>query len=88
MRRSSGVDLAHRAHQRGLAGQLAAHQRPTLELRDAGLHAFDLDFQGELVAGFHGPLEARAVNGREMFGVNSGGTFFAMADAEQARDNF
>lgn len=32
--------------------------------------------------------EERAVNGREMFGVNSGGTFFAMADAEQARDNF
>jgi hypothetical protein len=30
--------------------------------------------------------EERAVNGREMFGVSSGGTFFAMADAEQARD--
>lgn len=30
--------------------------------------------------------EERAVNGRDMFGVSSGGTFFAMADAEQARD--
>jgi hypothetical protein len=30
--------------------------------------------------------EERAVNGREMFGVSSGGVFFAMADAEQARD--
>ncbi len=30
--------------------------------------------------------EERTVNGREMFGVMSGGEFFAMADAAQARD--
>lgn len=31
--------------------------------------------------------EERAVNGREMFGVGSNGVFFAMADADQVRDN-
>ena len=31
--------------------------------------------------------EERTVNGREMFGVSSGGVFFAMADADQVRDN-
>jgi hypothetical protein len=30
--------------------------------------------------------EQRMVDGREMFGIESGGEFFAMADAEQVRD--
>ena len=30
--------------------------------------------------------EERMIDGREMFGVESGGAFFAMADAEQVRD--
>lgn len=31
--------------------------------------------------------EERRVNGRDMFGVSSGGVFFAMAGAEQVREN-
>jgi hypothetical protein len=30
--------------------------------------------------------EQRMIDGRMMFGIESGGEFFAMADAEQVRD--
>src|SRR6476620_2593795 len=59
------ISLGHRplgAHQLRLAGDVLAHARRRLELEDARLLAQDLHGHDQLVAWFHRPLEAGAVD--------------------------
>src|SRR4051812_25189312 len=62
VRAASAADLAHRAHQRRLAGELVAHQGAGRVLVDAAPGALDARLERELVARLHHALEARAVD--------------------------
>jgi hypothetical protein len=72
----------------------AAHELRFKEARDGGLTPY-LHVRRDLWAKVTRPIyydlvelgEERSVNGRDMFGVQSAGVFFAMAGAEQVREN-
>src|SRR6478609_5770867 len=73
-KRGSG-HAAHRAHQLGLAGGFVADTGLRRELVDAGAGAVERDFQHQLVARLHRPLEARAVDAHEVddrIGIEAG----------------
>src|SRR6187399_65940 len=59
-------DSAHRAEQLGLASDVLADHGTGLVLVDARAGAFQADFHHKLVAWFHRPLEAGAVDTREV----------------------
>lgn len=71
-----------------------AHELRFKEAKDGGLTPY-LHVRRDLWAKVTRPIyydlvelgEERSVNGRDMFGVSSGGVFFAMAGAEQVREN-
>src|SRR5690606_16613456 len=60
------LDLAQRAHQLGLGGDLAIDRGLARVLPDRPRNAHDLDLEPELVAGHDGPLEAGAVDAHEV----------------------
>jgi uncharacterized protein len=72
----------------------AAHGLRFTEAKDGGLTPY-LHVRRDLWAKVTRPIyydlvelgEERSVNGRDMFGISSGGEFFAMAGAEQVREN-
>jgi uncharacterized protein len=72
----------------------AEHELRFREASDGGLTPY-LHVRRDLWAKVTRPIyydlvelgEERRVNGRDMFGVSSGGVFFAMAGAEQVREN-
>src|SRR6476620_3848631 len=59
-------DGAHGAHELSFAGNHITDAGDALELEDASLHAVEGDIHHELVAGLHGPLEARTINACEV----------------------
>jgi hypothetical protein len=72
----------------------AAHELRFKEARDGGLTPYlhvRRDLWAKVTRAVYYDLvelgEERAVNGRDMFGVQSAGQFFAMAGAEQVREN-